>query len=586
VTLSPFTVLSPRVANQEPVATVATPVSALRYEPAVDLQARNFAEGQADVAIRGGTFANTGFSLGGLPLYDPQTGHYTSEIPVAPGMLAAPEIAVGTDLATGAAWNATAGGVTYDWRPVQTGGEVAVGGGEWNTWRADLLTGGELGEGWAADFAASFSRSDGPFDDADHEIARYSGRLQHRGEESETNLLVGYQDKFFGWPNMYTPFNSPETEDIQTLLVAGTHRWQPAGEADFVEFGAYWRRNDDNYAFNRYAPVPPIPPFKHTTHVTAAGGRAGWAVDEQGTLEARFWVLADEIESTSLRFGDFYTRTHVTGGVTYRRITERAAGGRWESLVGLGYDTSNRGDDALTPVAELALVPGAGPWQRVKLGYSTASQAPSYTAVAGNPNGGLFRGNPDLDRATSRTLDLTARFDAEGWVGTVGVFYRWDDDLVDWTFRNDFWARSAAAVDLETIGFEATAYRPGKHVDLHFGYTWLAKDEDYGGLPVDGSFYALNFPEHRLTAAVVWRINEQLDLRLDNEFRIQEPNPLRRNDTEEAVLSSLGLYYRPKALPQLQLSLQVDNFWDSDFEEIPAVPAAPRMVALGARWRW
>jgi hypothetical protein len=48
VNLPDFTVLSPRVANQEPVATIATPVSALRYEPMVDLQARNFAEGQAE----------------------------------------------------------------------------------------------------------------------------------------------------------------------------------------------------------------------------------------------------------------------------------------------------------------------------------------------------------------------------------------------------------------------------------------------------------------------------------------------------------------------------------------------------------
>ena len=75
VEMSAVTILSPRVANQDPVFTVATPVSALRYEPAVDLQARSFAEGQADIAIRGGTFANTGFTLAGLPLYDPQTGH-------------------------------------------------------------------------------------------------------------------------------------------------------------------------------------------------------------------------------------------------------------------------------------------------------------------------------------------------------------------------------------------------------------------------------------------------------------------------------------------------------------------------------
>ena len=62
-------------------------------------------------------------------------------------------------------------------------------------------------------------------------------------------------------------------------------------------------------------------------------------------------------------------------------------------------------------------------------------------------------------------------------------------------------------------------------VDLQLGYTWLEKTEDYGGLSVDGSFYALNFPNHRFTAAIVWRVTSNFDLRFDNEFRIQEPNP-------------------------------------------------------------
>ncbi len=581
-----MTVYSPRIANQEPAATVVTPASALRYEPAVDLQARSFAEGQADIAIRGGTFANTGFTLAGIPLYDPQTGHYYAELPIAPGMLSTPSIAVGADLAVGGGWNATAGGVAYDWRPVRAGGEIAVGVGEWNSWRLGSHYGADLGDGWATDFSAGFSKSDGPFANADHEISRYSARFQHRGEGSATNLLIGYQDKFFGWPNMYTPFNSPETEDIQTLLIAGTHRWQPASSDGFVELGAYWRRNDDNYAFNRFSPVPAIPPFKHTTHVTAAGGRGRFVLDDQNAIEVRFWAIADEIESTSLRFGRFYSRTHVTGGAYHDHQSDLANGGQFTLRSGIGYDDTNRGDAAVSAVVELGWLPENDVWQRLAISYSTASQAPSYTAVAGNPNGGLFRGNPNLDRATSRTLDLTATFGNAVWTGSVGAFYREDDELIDWTFRNDFWARSAAAVDLETWGIEAYARRSWDTVDLQLGYTWLEKNEDYGGLPVDGSFYALNFPNHRFTAALIWRVLSNFDVSLDNEFRVQEPNPLRRNTTEETLLSSVGLYYRPLSAGQLELSLQIDNLWDSDFEEVPATPAAPRLIAAGATWRW
>ena len=45
VKLPELTVYSPRVANQSPAGAIAMPVSALRYEPLIDLQTRNLAEG-------------------------------------------------------------------------------------------------------------------------------------------------------------------------------------------------------------------------------------------------------------------------------------------------------------------------------------------------------------------------------------------------------------------------------------------------------------------------------------------------------------------------------------------------------------
>src|SRR4051812_21759231 len=108
---------SEQVANQTPVSTFAMPVSGLSFDPRVDVQARNLAESQADVAIRGGVFENTGFKLGALSLFDPQTGHYFAEIPVAPAMLLSPRVLTGAENAfTG--FNAGVGTIAYGWRPI------------------------------------------------------------------------------------------------------------------------------------------------------------------------------------------------------------------------------------------------------------------------------------------------------------------------------------------------------------------------------------------------------------------------------------------------------------------------------------
>src|SRR5476651_1456434 len=98
--LDAVTVFSPSVANQAPAGTFAMPVSALRYEPLVDIEPRNMAEAQSDVTIRGDTFENTGLQVGALSIFDPQTGHYLMELPIAPVMtLGAPSI-TGAEQAT------------------------------------------------------------------------------------------------------------------------------------------------------------------------------------------------------------------------------------------------------------------------------------------------------------------------------------------------------------------------------------------------------------------------------------------------------------------------------------------------------
>jgi vitamin B12 transporter len=118
------------------------------------------------------------------------------------------------------------------------------------------------------------------------------------------------------------------------------------------------------------------------------------------------------------------------------------------------------------------------------------------------------------------------------------------------------------------------------------GYTGLTKDADYRGAAVDASFYALNYARHRLTAAVTVRLAPGLELRIDNVARVQAENLLRVVGGNDAVFTSVGLAYRPQAWRGAEVSVQVDNLWDSDFQEVPAVPAAGRQLSGGVTCRW
>ncbi len=589
VSLPEVTIYSPRVANQEPAGAFAMPVSALRYEPQVDIQARNLAEGQADVTIRGGIFETTGFQVGAVTLLDPQTGHYFAEIPVAPAMLGAPTILTGAELAERVT-NTTVGAVTYDWRPIRTAGFASVGAGEYGLRRGELYQGfanaAQLGgQKVGVDVSVARSQSDGAIPFGEHTFDRVAGRVQLAGDHAQTDLFAGYQAKFFGWPNLYTPFNSKETENLQTLLFALNHRVELGG-GDFLEAGLYHRRNKDDYAFDRTAAVTANHPFQHTTHITGAafGGRRSF---DEVQWNFRGELLADDLTSTSLTAGHYRARSLAKLSLVPERTWTDATGAKTTVKLGATYDGSNRGDDdTFSPVFEIAREMPSADVRRIYFSYAKTTQVPSYTALNSSPTSGLFRGNPNLGRETSHNVEVGASGAFGGWTGRAAVFWRRDDSLVDWTFKQGVIARTANPVDIDTAGFEIVARRAWTNCDLVLGYTALGKDENYRGAPVDASFYALNYAKQRLTAALTVRLGNGFELRLDNVARIQEHNLLRTVGGNDAIFTSVGLAYRPLAWRGAEVSLQVDNLWDSDFQEVPAVPASPRQLSGGVRYTW
>ncbi len=225
--LPALTVMGQETANQRPVTTYETPISNLDFDPRVDMQSRNMAEAQGDLSIRGGTFENTGIKLGGsATLLDPQTGHYTTELPIAPEMLGEPKVLTGADNAL-RGFNSSVGTISYSWSEITKGGSLTVGGGDHdlNFQRIHNAITGAYGDSkdwaWGAEIESSRSESDGTIPFGDHSFFRTSGRIQMVGPDSQTDLVIGYQDKFFGLPGMYTGNESDyrETEDIQTRLI-------------------------------------------------------------------------------------------------------------------------------------------------------------------------------------------------------------------------------------------------------------------------------------------------------------------------------------------------------------------------------
>lgn len=566
-------VLLPAVAT--PSATYETPVSALQFDPRVDVQGRLFNEAQADVTIRGGTFESTGFVLGAATLLDPQTGHYFAEIPVPTSMLLEPTIQTGAANTLGA-FNSTAGSIRWGWAPVQEGGRILIGFSQHDGNTQELGGGVKLGEDkwggqWLVDGNFAHSEGDGDLEYADHQFRRFSGRVQRRSEVTQTDFFAGYQEKEFGLQNLYAaPFDSFEKEDVKTRLFLVNHRYDP-DENQWIEATGYYRGNDDDYDYNRFQPDAGNP-FIHQTDVVGGAVKGSQPIGEYQLLYGAD-LYYDQIDSTSLVFGSYDSQVLGSLSLAGKRSWE-SGDGVWTGVLGAKWDDSNRFEGEILPVSRLEYseIDEAGDGWNAYADISGASQVPGYTAIASSSNGGLFRGNPDLGRETSWSFSLGGGVDNGPWSIDGATFARRDDNLADWTYNaNGSSARTANPIDLWVYGIEIIGRYGWNSGNVSVGYAWLEKDEDYGSTDVDASFYALNYPEHRVTFTLEWDLTPWLALQSDTEWRLQRENILRDSD-DSAWLTDLALRFQTESVVGAELWVGVWNLWNDDFQEIPGVP--------------
>ena len=584
-----ITVEASATANKLPVGTFDSPVSNLEYDPRVDLQSRNMAEAQADVTIRGGIFENTGFRVGSATLLDPQTGHYVAELPIAPQMLTGPYILTGADNALNG-MNSSVGSISFGFKPIKTGGNVSVGTGtnDFNLQSiyAGISTDVDDAKNWQLGFEGEYShsQSDGSIENGDHDFNRASARIQLIGADSQTDVLYGSQKKFFGWPNMYTPFGVNETEELETRLLMLNHQQNYADNSHF-EVSAYYRKHNDHYVFSRENPSA-FEAF-HETKVKSIAVSGSHAQNTAFAVNYSAQYIEDEIESTTLE-NNFTSRTYYKLSVLPEYKIDLKQNQLLTLRLGAAFDDTNRDDSELSLIGDISLNTqnSDGSEQTVYLSYAQASQVAGYTAIGGSDQGGLFRSNYNLERETTKNLELGYLIQEQTWQLNSAVFYREDNNLTDWTFSFDSSsARFANPVDIDATGVEFFATKYFDTTELIASYTYLNKSENYGDADIDASFYALNFPDHRVTLGAIWTPNDLIEMRIDNEWRKQHENAL-RSSKDTALFTQVSLKITPTVINNLFITLAADNVWDESFEEIPGTPGRGEQYTLSATYSW
>ena len=602
--LPALTVMGQETANQRPVTTFETPLSNLDFDPRVDFQSRNMAEAQGDISIRGGTFENTGVKLGSANMLDCQTGHYMTELPIAPEMLGEPKVLTGADNALHG-FNSSVGTVSYSWSEITKGGSFTIGGGDHNLNFQRIhhaLTGSYRDSKdwtWGAEIEGSRSESDGTIPFGDHAFERTSGRIQLLGPDSQTDLVFGYQDKFYGWPGMYSAdLKWHETEDYQVSLFLINHLQRY--DQGYFEITGYHRRLTDHWVLSRENTYQYE--ANHLTLVNGLGISGNHEINKNLSLNHSFQFTSDELDHSKMLVAGVHSKGLNQGYFTDREYYKLSVVPEYkyslsknENIIlraGATLNDSNRDKERYSPITEIR-------WRRIHnsqrnesiyLSYSESTQVLGYQAIGGNDSGtGKFLSTKDLNRSISKNLELGLQIKRKNWSLSSAIFHRWDVDLVDWTYsESNPDSRKANHADIDTLGLEIIASRQWNNFQAICSYSYLKKDEDYKNANVDGSFYALNYPEHRATLGLIWDPIDTVQIRVDNEWREQRENIIRTQTgaPNKSTFSHLAASYFPQKFQDLELFLAYDKPWEKDFQDIPGIAPRGDQFSFGATYSW
>jgi len=594
----------------------------LRSLPGVNINARQGFGVQADVGVRGSTFSQVLFMLDNVPLNDPLTSHFNTNIPVSLSEIGQIELVRGP---ASASFGADAvGGVIhiktrgYLRRQIDAGNNLDtnvfadLGAGQHN-----LLT-GDLGidlhkNRWRFSTSVRHVSSDGEelqnpvFEpgsseeetyDNYFEMTNYTTALSYRLTDDLTVYTRGGLDKRdFSARYFYTRSTFDKSEEqISSRWGLGAITFERGSHRS--EFNVSYRNVDDTFDF-----IPGvITPNEHTT-------------------DQLFLNLSHQVEfsgkSISNRFN--YIRVMVGGQYLDKQIESTDRGnhqtdmggiysiGHFSWVNGLSITASTRVQfdsiasteflpqlSASYDLGDVTLRGSAG--RAIRVGDFTeryiSSQIPNLAP-------GRNIGNPDLQPERSWTVDAGLDWRPGSRVKlSPTVFYRTSSNLIDYALTNSnditnadnlqpnetyFYAMNieqSSAAGFEFLSDAVLNLSNSQSFGVQTGYTYIRTTSN-GESP---SKYIANHPKHQVNLGLQFNTSRG-SIHSENSYRVRSEESADLIDGEVPngyFISNLNLQASPGWSPAM-LYVRIMNLTDTQYQEILGAPMPGRWIMGGLK---
>ncbi len=506
------TVITAKEIERAPVKSVE---DLLNYFPGADVLQRGPHGVQADISLRGGSFDQTAILLNGINLTNPQTGHYSFDIPLNLSDIERIEIVQGPSSLTFGA-SAFSGGINIITKKENQSNLYAkLEGGMHGLYGAEAR--GAYKSGAAVHrFSAGYKHSGGYIANSDYDILNLLWQSGFGLENANIDFTAGYNDKNYGANTFYSPKYPNQYDDTESMFLSV--KGETFGKLKFIP-QLYWNRHFDVFQLIREG-TPDVPAWytDHNYHRSDVFGinlnmqyASGLGITSFGGEFRNESVLSSVLGKALPEAIGKYTKADSRTNIGYFAEHNFIFRNLTLSLGGLlNHNTAVTNRFEFYPAINTSYRFGDN--FSLYASWSKATRMPTFTDLYyRDPN---HVGNSALLPEQTQSAEGGLKFRNNSFQANATLFHTRGSNLIDWLYdENDKkWhsynlgagkvlATSGVSADFSTNLQQVFA---GKHPFRTFqiGYQYLHQNnkDSSGNNPI--SQYVFNYLKHKFTASL------------------------------------------------------------------------------------
>ncbi|MDR1742673.1 MAG: TonB-dependent receptor [Dysgonamonadaceae bacterium] len=483
----------------------------LNYAAGVDVLQRGRHGVQADISLRGGSFDQVAILLNGVNLTNPQTGHYSFDIPVNLSDIERIEIVKGSSsLIFGA--SAFAGAINIiTQKDSETNLYAKAEGGMHNLFGAEARGAYKTNRS-VHRLSAGYSRSDGYIANSDYNIANVLWQSRFDIDGSNIDFQLGYNDKAYGANTFYSAAYPNQFENTQSVFASV--KGETGGRLKITPT-LYWDRHFDEYQLIRGDESA----VKYNHHRGDVFGmnlnfQYAWTLGilsfggefrNEGILST---VLGKAMPNAIGKYTKNYNRSNISQFVEHAFL--------WDNItlsIGglLNYNTAIVNDFSFYPSVNTSFRIAEA--TSLFASWNKATRMPTFTDLFYNTPTHI--GNDSLIAEKNQSFEAGIKYRNPYVNGSISLFYNIGENLIDWVQpdASSKWQaiNLPAGEKLKTKGLETTVslsldriFEEGQPFhSLQIGYAYLSQtNNSEQGINNPVSMYVRNYLKNKLTATL------------------------------------------------------------------------------------